>query len=277
MIAVAYDNIVGLNAIPPEQGWNLVREWAEKALRIDKNNSDAYMLMGDVKFSLDWDWPGAEANYKKAIQLNPNNFIAYNWYGTFLSSMGRNSEALAMSKKALELGPLSIEPYYNGVYIRMDNRQMKQAEDLMRKAKELFPHHPLGLGIHGMLLMRESKYREALRLFEAQLHGELSPGMKIRAKSRMGFALAQIGEEQKAREILENLFKISKVSNVSPYKIALIYLALNETDKTFTWLERAYNERCDDLVKELKTSPFLDKIRPDPRFQDLLKRMKLDQ
>ncbi|MCK4835623.1 MAG: protein kinase, partial [Candidatus Aminicenantes bacterium] len=167
--ANAYDTIVAFYAISPNQGWMMVREWAEKALKIDKNNSDAIMLIADVKFLFEWDWPGAEQAFKKSIELNPNNAIAYNWYTPFLSSMGRNREAISMSQKAIELAPLSVEPYYNGIFVHLNAGSVEQAEALLNKVKELFPHHPISFGIEGWICLEKFKYQEALKLFQLQL------------------------------------------------------------------------------------------------------------
>jgi serine/threonine protein kinase/Tfp pilus assembly protein PilF len=274
--ALAYNYIVSYNAIPPKQGWPLVKEWAEKALDIDKNNSDAILLMADVKFIYEWDWPGAEKAYQKSIELNPNNSRAYNWYATFLSSMGRNTEALSLSQKAIDLAPLSIAPYYNGIIIRVYAGLYEEAEVLMDKVKELYPNHPISPGIEGLLYLERGQYQQALPLFQSQLTKELSPGMKDLARARIAFVYAQLGDERKSRDMLKYLINRSRAQHVSPTRIALIYSALGEVDQAFAWLDRAYNERCDELPFLIKPSHLLDKLRPDLRFHDLMKRMKLD-
>jgi tetratricopeptide (TPR) repeat protein len=254
----------------------LVRQWAEKALKRDEDNSDAFMLIADVKFIHEWDWPGAEKAYQKSIELNPNNSRAYNWYATFLSSMGRNDEALSMSQKAIELGPLSIGSYYNGIIICMFAGLDEQAEALINKVKELFPNHPVSFGIEGLVYLENGKYQQALPLFQLQLSKELSPGIKDIARARIAIAYARLGDEKKSREIVNDLINRSPTHCISPTWIAIIYTSLGDTDEAFEWLEKAYHERCNDLPHLLKTSSLLDKLRPDPRFQDIMKRMKLD-
>jgi hypothetical protein len=101
--------------------------------------------------------------------------------------------------------------------------------------------------------------------------------MKDLARTRIAFVLAQLGDKKKSREMLKYLINRSRTHYVPPTRIALIYSALDENDQAFAWLEKAYHERCDDLPHYLKMFPFLDKLRPDPRFQDLLKRMKLNK
>ncbi|MCK4835624.1 MAG: hypothetical protein KAT17_03265 [Candidatus Aminicenantes bacterium] len=101
--------------------------------------------------------------------------------------------------------------------------------------------------------------------------------MKDFTRTRIAFVLARIGNIKKSREMLEYLIGRSRTHYVSPFRIALIYLALDKNDEAFIWLEKAYHERCADLPQFLKNAPILDKLRPDPRFQDLLKRMKLDK
>jgi serine/threonine protein kinase len=274
--ALAYDLIVSYNAMTPKEGWPLVREWAEKALSIDKTNSDAVLSIADVKFIYEWDWPGAEKAYQRSIELNPNNSEAYTWYASFLSAMGREEEALLISKKSLELAPLSIGPYYNGIIVRIEAGLFEEADALMNKVKELFPQHPVSFGIEGLICIARGKYEEALRLYQLQLTKELSPGMKDLARTRFAYVLARIGNEKASRDILESLINQSPKHYISSLRIALIYIALDEKDQAFTWLDRAYLERCDDLPMYMKSSFVFDEIRPDPRFQDLLKRMKLD-
>ena len=98
--------------------------------------------------------------------------------------------------------------------------------------------------------------------------------MKDETKTSIAYILARIGNIKKSREMLEYLISRSHTHYVSSFKIALIYMALDENDETFVWLEKAYHERCNELPQLLKTAPILDELRPDPRFQDLLKRMK---
>jgi tetratricopeptide (TPR) repeat protein len=275
--SLAYNIMVSFNAFSPKEGWMLVREWAEKALTIDENSSDAYLLLADVNFIYEWDWAGAEKAYQKSIEFNPNNFRAYNWYATFLSSMGRYQEALSMSQKAIELGPLSIGSYYNGIIICAYARLDEQAEALIKKVKELFPSHPVALGIEGLAYLERGKFQRALPLFQSQLSKELSPGMKDIARARIAIAYARLGDERKSQEMLDYLINLSPSHYVSPIWIAIIYASLEDIDQAFEWLEKAYHERCDNLPHLLKTSSLLDTLRPDPRFQDLMKRMRLDQ
>jgi TolB-like protein/Tfp pilus assembly protein PilF len=275
--AKAYDLIAALGALPSKKGWLLVREWAEKALKIDKNNANAHMLIADVKYLFEWDWPGAEKAFQKSIELNPNNCTAYTWYAFFLSSMGRHREAVSMSQLALELAPLSIAPYPNGIWIYLFAGMDEQAEVLLDKFRELHPHHPLSVNLQAMIYLKKSRYREALQIFQSQLTKEMSPGLKDEVKANIAYIFARIGNIKKSREMLEYLIGRSRTHYVSPFQIALIYMALDENDGAFVWLEKAYNERCNELPQFLKTAPLLDKLRPDPRFQDLLKRMKLDK
>lgn len=106
---------------------------------------------------------------------------------------------------------------------------------------------------------------------------ELSPGMKDIARARIAIAYARLGDERKSQEMLDYLINLSPTHYVSPIWIAIIYASLEDIDQAFEWLEKAYHERCDDLPHLLKTSSLLDTLRPDPRFQDLMKRMRLDQ
>ncbi|MBN2365714.1 MAG: protein kinase [Calditrichaeota bacterium] len=275
--ALAYNTIVAYNALPPKEGWALVREWAEKALKLDKNNSEAFLQIADVKFNYEWDWTGAETTYQQSILLNPNNARAYDWYALFLSSMGRKGEALKFSKKSLELAPLTIGPYYNGIIICTDAGLFKEADSLLNKVREIFPQHPVSFGIEGLSCLARGQYQQALKLFQSQLSTDLSAGMKDLARTRIAYTLARIGNEQAARQMLTELINKSPEHYISPVRIALVYLALGEKDQMYIWLDKAYAERCDNLPWLIKSSFLFREIHSDHRYQDLLKKMKLDK
>ncbi len=276
--AEAYDMIASLGDLPSGEGWTLVKTWAEKALKIDPDNADALMLIADVKYMYDWDWTGAEEDFKKSIRLNPNNTTAYNWYAMFLSSMGRNGEAITMIKKALDLAPLSIGSHHNAVWIFLDADKVKEAEVIFKKFRELFPGHPLLLQTQLWLYVKKGQYQKALEFMESPgFQAEWVP-TRVTSKIMMALVYTRTGHKEKAIKILDQLVDLSQTQHVSAFSVALIFSALGEIDQAFLWLEKAYKQRSDMLPEYMKSSsPLLDNLRPDPRFQDLLKRMKLDQ
>lgn len=274
--ALAYVVIVSYNALPPKEGWTHVREWAQKALDIDPRNSDAVLMMADVKFLLEWDHKAAEAGYKRSIELNPNNARAYNWYAMFLFSLGRFSEASAMSEKSLELNPLAIGAYFNGVYVHAFSGCFREALGLAKRARELYPRHFNLNGIQGIIYLNSGRYEEAIPLLRSQLDGDLSPGMKDVARARLAYALVKKGEEGEAREILRYLSQRPDSHWVSPTFIAIIHGSLGQKDEAFAWLQKAVDARCSDLTHHALISPYLDPLRSDPRFKTILKQMKLE-
>jgi TolB-like protein/Tfp pilus assembly protein PilF len=268
-LADSYAVMSGWNLMAPKEGYPRAKAAAFKALEMDETLAEAHASLGDARYVYDWDWVGAEKEYKRAIELNPGYATAHQWYAEYLSRMGRHNEAIAELKRAQELDPLSLMINAIGGWIFVCARRYGEAIAQCRRTLELnagfYPAH----GNLGRVYEQEKLYDEAIS--EYQKAKALEAGNPfLAADLARGYAAA--GRKTEALKIISNLRELSKRRYVSPYKVAQIYVALRDFDQACAWLEKAYDEHSYDLTGA-KVDPTLDRLRSDPRFQDLLRRM----
>jgi serine/threonine-protein kinase len=244
---------------------------ALKALQLDDSLAAAHNSLAYVKLNYEWDWAGAEAEFKRAIELNPGYSHAHHWYAHSLISSGRSDEALASSRRALELDPLSpiINVHLGWHYLY--SRQSDRALDQLGKTLELDPNNALASWYRGLAFEQKKQYPEALREMrsaEDRLQGNLA------VRSDIGHVYAVSGNKGEAERVIRWLEQESARRYVNPYEVGLIYIGLGENDQAFAWLEKAYRERSDQLVY-LSVDPRLDPVRSDTRFADLVRRVRV--
>jgi serine/threonine protein kinase/Tfp pilus assembly protein PilF len=270
----AYD-VLGSNGLwPPEKAYPKAKAAAMKALEIDDKLAEAHASLAAVMKEYDWDFVGAEKEFKLAIELNPAYATAHQWYGELLSDLGRHEEAIKESLTARNLDPLA--PKINsslGICLYYARRYGQAVEEL-NKALEVDPnlyatHEILGYSYEAM-----GKYEEAVRSYLRAI--ELSGGSKDPETDLAG-CYALMGKREEARKILDNIIEYSKENYVSSGLIAFVFAALGEKDQAFAWLEKAFRERDPYLVECLKNHSRFDSVRSDPRFTDLLRRTGLEK
>jgi len=248
------------------------REAVKTALRLDDSLPEAHRALADILFNYDWDWPAAEREYKRAIDLNPNYAEAYHQYAWPLAMSGRTSEALSELKHSQQLDPLSLfiatdinVPFYVA-------RQYDLSIEQSRKVIEMEPNFYLAHFTLAMALAQKHDYTTAISEFQ-----------KARSLSDvpwnyagLGYVYAASGRRQEALQVIADMKAKAKQRYVSSYAIATVYAGLGDRDKAFEWLEKAYDERSPGLTW-LKAEPMLDSIRSDPRYAILLRRIGLPQ
>jgi eukaryotic-like serine/threonine-protein kinase len=267
----AQDAVAG--GIPPTEVLPKAKAAALKALEIDDTLAEPHVSLAHVKYYYDRDWPAAEREFKRAIELNPNYPVAYHWYAVYLMSAGRLDEALAQSRRAQELDPLSLPINMTLGWVLLIARQYDQSVEQLRKTLEMDPnfiqtHHRLGL-----VYEQEGKYDEAIAEFRQVLN--LSAGKPL-GIAALAHAYALAGKRGEAQKELAELLEMSKQRYVSPASIAIIYAALGNKDQAFAWAEKAVEGRDLTLVR-LKVDPRFDSLRSDPRFADLVRRVGFPQ
>jgi len=272
-LADAYARLSGYNAISPNEGFPKARTAASKALELDDQLAEAHSTLGVVKWFYDWDWSGAEKEFKRAIEINPNNADAHQTYGYYLSAMQRFDEALAEMSRARELDPLSIEKILATGDVLYQQRRLDQATEQYQKALEMDPNSGIAHWAIGNVYLQKGMYDEAIKEYQKSI--PLSGDSQDEPAS-LAYAYALSGKKQEALRIIEDLKQRSKRSYISPTVIAFIYAGLGENDQAFEWLEKAYNGR-DFILVLLKVEPTFDRLRSDPRFEDLLRRVGLPQ
>jgi len=259
-------------SIPPKEAYSQAKEFIFKALNIDKTLAEVYASLASIKDQIDFDWEGAEADYKKAIELNPSYATAHHWYSLHLSARGRHDEAIAEIKLALEFDPLSLVINSNVGLTFCRARQYDQAIPHHLKALELYPKSSASIFEYAETLLQVGRLDEAVN--EHQKAVELSEGFS-RYLAGLGYAYAVMGKRSETESIINSLKERTSKEYVSLYLLGAIYVALGEKDLAFEYLEKAYEERDLDIIY-LKIHQMWDDIRNDPRYKALLKKLNLE-
>ncbi len=259
--------------LPPKETMPKALGAAKKALQLNETLAEAHTSLARVKRNYEWDWAGAEREHRRAIELDPNNAEAHHLYQTLLVALGRFDEAIAEAKRAQELEPFNVLINVHAGWGLMMARRYDQAMEQFRRTFELDPNYPHAHSDFGQLLEVTGKYEEAIAAYRKAM------ALEGRAATEMLAFLARnqarAGHKSEARKTLNQLQELAKRQYVSADLPALVHEALGDTDRTFELLDKALEERA-GLVVFLKVFPFWDRLRPDPRFQNLLRRMGLE-
>jgi DNA-binding winged helix-turn-helix (wHTH) protein/TolB-like protein/Flp pilus assembly protein TadD len=244
---------------------------AIKAREIDDQVAEVHPIFAWILFTYDWDWSGAEREFKRSIELSPNYATAHLWYWAYLERIGRFDDAQREMKRTEELDPISLANnsyvgrslYYAGQY--------DQAIAQYQKTLEMDSTFALAQTLLGLAYLQQSRFKEAIALGE---NTSTFSGGSPDAVAWLGYAYAMSGNRLCATKILDQLAKRSQLRYVSPLNAAIVYLGLGDKDKAFDCLEKAYTVRSRDLTT-LKVDPIFKSVRSDPRFADLLRRIGL--
>ena len=267
--------VVPAYMLPPGEKIPKAKMAAMKALELDDTLAEAHTSLARAMTTYDWDWRGAEREFQRAIELNPNYAIAHQWYCGYLEAMGRTPEAIAEGKRALELDPLSpIITFEMGLGF-FYARDYDKAIEYYQKTLELDPDFPPA---HGQL---PAAY-EQKRMYDQAITG-FQKGTNLKGSREWYFSLSGLahvyavtGNKGEAQKLLSEMKDLSVRQYVPADRIALIYAGLGDKDEAFAWLEKGYDERSFNMTW-LKVEPRWDSLRSDPRFADLVRRLGLPQ
>jgi eukaryotic-like serine/threonine-protein kinase len=240
---------------------------AQKALEIDDSLAEAHTSLASI-YHNEWNWQGAEREFKRAIELNPNYATAHHWYSIYLTTTSRFDEAVKEAKKAAELDPLSLIISASLGSRLNEARRYEDAADQCRKTLDMDPDFGLAHLCIGTSSVNEGRFQEGIT--ELQKATELLPG-SADSIAQLGIAYALSGDHAQARKILSRLKNPSQ-RYLPAFSIAMVYAGLVDKEQTIFWLKRGYEERSDDMIY-MKIEPVFDPIRSDPRFQDLIRRI----
>ena len=259
--------------LPPKDAYTNAKAAALRAVEIDETLAEAHVSLGRIAFNYEWDWTGAEREFRRAIALKPDSVPAHHWYSHVLISQGRVDESLAESLQALALDPLNVAMNFHLGFHYWNARQYDQASAQLEKTLTMDPNHHETHGILSLVYIQQRRYREAIA--EQQKSMELGGWDK---RGFLGYVYAISGRRGEAQKLLGQLLDEAKSKPVSAYNIARIYTGLGEKEQAFSWLERAIAEHDSNLTMPgLKPDVQLDTLRADPRFQELLRRMRLSE
>ncbi len=269
-LADTYVYLAFAQALQKDQAYRSAKEALAKALELDDSIGEAYDTLGVLSSQFDWDWDTADREFNRAIALAPSYSCAHEDRATFLALIGRRAEALAELAKIDQLDyGFSAASTESATYYELQdypNLIESSRRGLLLDPNDWFQHFNLGVGYE-----KTGKVQEAI--------SEYQKSIKISGNSQSVVALAHAylasGKKAEAEKILHDLERKSKATSASPYTMATIYAGLGEKDKAFEFLDKAYSKKSLDIVWSLKSDLLLDYLRPDPRFQDLLRGMAL--
>lgn len=262
--------VLGNNYLPPNETYPKATEYAGKALAINEALPETHVAMGASRLYYERNWAEAERELKRALTLDPNNAEAINIYADYLDAMGRLDESKAEMKRAQEIDPLSVMYGTNLGAAFYYSHQYDEAIAQIEKAIDLEPSYTEAYLYLGQAYEQKQLYPQALEVLQRGIaRSERHPKLI----AALGHAYALAGQRDKALKAVDELREMSKQRYLSPYWIALVYAGLGDREQTLLWLEKAYQEHAFFLIW-LKVEPAFDPLRDDPKFQDLLRRVR---
>jgi len=268
-LASAYAPLGVHGYIRPDDGRQRMGEAARRAAELDDGLAEAHTVLAAYLHVYEWDWAAAESEYRLAIELDPNEPTAYNWYGFFLEGMRRFDEAIAARERARDLDPLAPSSTSGlGYSFRLAGRY-DLAKAGYEDALELYPDYWLAYDALGELAEAMGDLEAAVRAYEsAAAHA----GRTARARAGLARGLALSGKENEARRLIEELRSEAATSGIYHPTVAMALVAVGDRNAAIEWLEAAWRQRHPDLVR-IDVEPRYAELRPDPRFQNLLRRI----
>ena len=255
----------------PSDTYPAAKQAAQKALELDPTCGEAHAAAGWIAAGFDWDWTAAERAFQRAIELQPQYGPVHIWYSHFLRAMDRTEESLAESRRALECDPLGLVLNMHLGWHHIYSRRYERAVEQLQKTLELdrtfiTAHMFLGqaYGQLGAFADSITHYEKAVEL--SQRH---APYL-----AELGHGYAVAGRRDDAMAMLNELIQLSSRQYVGARGIAEIYLALDDRDSAFSWLERAFSQRNGWLI-HMRENPRFDRVRSDPRYLNLIQRLNL--
>jgi serine/threonine-protein kinase len=272
-LADAYGLCNHYGVMGPSDVWTKAAASAATAVMLDDDSGEAHTSLAHVKSTQDWDWLGAEREFRRAIGLNPRNATAHHWYATScLAPMGRLDEALDEMLVAQSLDPVSAIVARDVAAVHYYRRDFQTALERCDHTIELNPHFGAAYWMLGLVQEQLKEFDESEAAFQRAVH--LSPNMP-RVHGALGRTFALSGRTTQALEMLGKLEAFAKQRYVSPMEFAWIHFALEQTDQGFRWLTKASEDRAFELI-HLKVDARFDPLRDDRRFGAIMKRLGLD-
>lgn len=264
-IADCYNILGYYNSLPPAEAYPKAKAAAVRALEFDPTLAEAHAALGVVKRDFEWDWRGAELDFRRAMELSPGYVEAHHWRSTMLSMLGQHAEAVAEKRKVLSMDPLSVVIRTDLARMMYFARDYKSSLCEFQSVLEMDPNFYAARVWMAKVHLQTGEFHEALF--------QLNSGLKLSNDST--YALAELarghalsGNLDQARTLLHSLKLAASERYVSAYDLAMVHLALQETDVAFEWLQKALQERS-TWLGYLSVEPQLDPIRNDPRFEKL--------
>jgi tetratricopeptide (TPR) repeat protein len=249
--------------IPREDGYRLAREAVERALALNPNLAEAHAQMGRIKQQVDFDWAGADASFRRAVELEPGNSETALLAASSAAILGRLDEALQLTRRAVDLDPLNAHSWEGLGEIEFRGGKLEEAEADLKKAHELRPDSLLSSTFLSEIYVMQGRPQDALAEIESVGYDPIRTFL-------YAIAYHALGRKKESDAALREL--IANYQAIDPYLIAEIYAFRNQSDEAFEWLDRAYAKRDDGLIFT-KVDPLLKSLHGDPRFAVFLKKL----
>src|ERR1043166_4565773 len=272
-IADSYSLLGEYGNIPRKELYPKAKAAVNKALEIDNRLAEVHTSLASILMLSEWDWANSEKEFKVALELNPNYATARHWYSQWLLNMGRLEESLEMISRAAELDPVSQAILKDKGLALYYNRQYDEALELATKTLELDPNYAAAHRLLSLAYQAKGMFDEAL--IEHEKWAALT-GNKVEAAVNLAQLYAVSGKFEEARRLIEGVERDRLLTDQMYRGLALVHLALGETDLAFKYLEESC-ERHEEALLSLKVDPKVHGLRSDPRFTELLKKIGIEK
>lgn len=251
----------------------LARESVEKALQLDSELAEAHNSLAELLYRFDRDWSGAEREFQRALELNPNYAPAHHWYSMYLALAGRRQQAVAEAQKAYELDPLSPVVGANLAKILEENGEYDKAINQAKKTLELEPGSAVTHGVLGVIYEDKEMYTDAIREYKSALQLGGAPG---EMRGLLGYVYARVGNRADAEEMIEQLKLLWPGHVHAAFDLAIVYCGLGENKLALYWLAQANEKEVGDLIG-VGQDPHFAPLERDQQFQALVKQVGMPQ
>ncbi len=266
-LASSYSGLGFYGMMPSTEAGSKAREFAEKALSLDASLAEAHLVMGRILRNYDWDFAGAEREYKRAIELNPSLAEAHGAKAILLLFNKHFSEAISEAKRSSELDPSSgVAAQQAGVVYLYQGRQ-EEAIDELNRALKIDPENAFARGNLGLAYVQRGMFDVGIEEMR-----KVATIKNPSSQSDLAYAYAKAGRVEELKKLLEELLKEAELNHELAVAVACAYANLGDSDRAFEWLDRAYDDRIAFLTSTNADFAF-DSIRSDSRFQALMKKI----
>ena len=257
--------------LPPIEAMRQAKQSAERALLLDTQMVEAHTSLAYRTCHYEWDWQAADQQFQRAFELNPNYAVCYHWYSHYLTAVGRTDESLAASLRCLELDPLDLVINIHMAWHHYFARQYEQSIEQCWRTSELHPNSFWPAYFFGLAYAQQGQIGRAVEEFQTAV--QMSKGVTF-AAAALGHLYGVSGSADKAATVLKELTERARTAYVPAYDLCLVSSGLGRTEQALDFLEQAHAERS-GWIAYLRVDPRLDPLRQEPRFVELLRRVRL--
>jgi tetratricopeptide (TPR) repeat protein len=257
--------------LTPKEGYPKAKEAVMKALELDEELAEAHAPLGYLKMVSDWDFAGAEHEFRRALELSPGSVDVLIPYSIYLTVTGRFDEGIAGFKRAAEHNPATPESY---LYLGFGYYMAARFDEAMAQYKKALDMNPNSLNIQLYFASNyalKGMYSEAVAQADKVLSVSPTTSEDASTLAFLGWVYAVSGQQEKARILLNRVLDLRAKRYVDAYLIGQVYAGLGEIEKAFEWLNTAYEEHAGQMIF-IKVDPWIENLRSDPRYKELLKK-----